>query len=106
MRARVAVDPAGCGLTAMALARALAQGEPTIKVRDHHAEEGYFLIDPFNLRDAEADYICTRIMEELARPAAEKAAAVARFQGMSMADVWAAAATGPWPYLDLSPKSN
>ncbi len=102
MRAKVSVDPDAAGLNAMALTQLLAEGEPTIKVRGHHAEEGYFLIDPFNLSDAEADFICDRIVEVVRRPESVKQAAVAQLAGMSMADVWAR--SGPWPYFEPTHK--
>ncbi len=72
MRAKITVDPALAGLTAMALTQLLAEGEPTVRVRAHHAEEGYFLIDPFNLSDADAEFICQRIIEIMQQPAQTK----------------------------------
>ena len=98
MRAKITVDPETSGLTAMALSVALAEGDPTIKTRGHHVEEGYFLLDPFNMSDADAEFICTRIEEVAGRSAAEKSALVARLAGFSVADLWVQ--TGPWPYLD------
>lgn len=98
MRAKITVDPAASGLTAMALTQLLADGEPTVRVRAHHAEEGYFLIDPFNLSDADADFICQRIIEVVNQPMASKQAAVKQLEGLSMADVWSR--SGPWPYFE------
>jgi L-seryl-tRNA(Ser) seleniumtransferase len=98
MRAKIAVDPDRAGLTAMALSQLLAEGEPTVRVRAHHAEEGYFLIDPFNLSDADADFICRRIIEIMEQPAAVKQQKVAELEGLSMADVWAR--SGVWPYYE------
>ena len=99
MRAQVTVEPAQAGLTAMALSVALAEGDPTIKTRGHHVEEGYFLLDPFNMSDADAEFIGDRIEEVMGRSAAEKAALVARLAGLSVADLWAE--SGPWPYVDI-----
>jgi L-seryl-tRNA(Ser) seleniumtransferase len=87
MRARVTVDPEQSGLTAMALSVMLAQGDPSIQTRAHHVEEGYFLLDPFNLSDADADFISDRIGEIARLPLAEKRAAVERLQGLSAADL-------------------
>jgi hypothetical protein len=98
MRAKITVDPEAAGLTAMALTQLLAEGEPTIKVRAHHAEEGYFLIDPFNLSDADADFICQRIIEIIGQSAAQKQAMTAQLAGLSMADVWSR--SGVWPYYE------
>lgn len=96
MRAKVTVDPAQAGLNAMALSVALAEGDPTIKTRGHHVEEGYFLLDPFNLSEAEGDFICDRIREIMQWPAARKAELTAQLAGLSVADLWAR--SGPWPY--------
>lgn len=96
MRAKVTVDPNTSGLTAMALTVMLADGDPSIKTRAHHAEEGYFLIDPFTLTDAEMLYICDRIEEIVRKPWAEKQAVVAQLSGLSMADLWSG--RGVWPY--------
>lgn len=101
MRAKITVDPEGAGLTAMALTQLLAEGEPTIKVRAHHAEEGYFLIDPFNMSDSDADFICERIIEILGQPDAQKQAMMEQLAGLSMADIWSR--SGAWPYYE--PKS-
>jgi L-seryl-tRNA(Ser) seleniumtransferase len=97
MRAKVSVDPARAGLTAMALSVLLAEGDPTIKTRGHHVDEGYFLIDPFNLTDAEMEFIAARIEAILAQPLAQKEAVVARLAGLSAADLWAR--QGDWPYF-------
>jgi D-glucosaminate-6-phosphate ammonia-lyase len=97
MRAKVAVDPAAAGLNAMALSILLADGDPTIKTRSHHVEEGYFLLDPFNLTDADADFICSRIKEILAQPQAEKQAVMERLAGVGAADLWAR--SGKWPHI-------
>ncbi|HXF63257.1 MAG TPA: aminotransferase class V-fold PLP-dependent enzyme, partial [Caldilineaceae bacterium] len=97
MRAKVTVDPARAGLTAMALSVLLAEGDPSIRTRSHHVDEGYFLLDPFNLSDAEADFICERIAEIAARPQAEKEAAVRRLAGLSGADLWGRG--DEWPYF-------
>jgi L-seryl-tRNA(Ser) seleniumtransferase len=101
MRTRITVDPETAGLTAMALTQLLADLDPSIRVRAHHAEEGYFLIDPFNLSDADAEYVCQRIIEIMGQPLASKQAVVAQLAGMSMADVWSR--SGSWPYFE--PKS-
>jgi L-seryl-tRNA(Ser) seleniumtransferase len=92
MRTKITVDPEVAGLTAMALTQLLAEGEPTVRVRAHHAEEGYFLIDPFNLSDADADYICQRIIEIIKQPSAVKEAMMASlpfFIPLPMPRFWA-----------------
>ncbi|MEX1020087.1 MAG: aminotransferase class V-fold PLP-dependent enzyme [Litorilinea sp.] len=97
MRAKVTVDRAGSGLSAMALSVLLGEGEPSIKTRAHHVEEGYFLLDPFNLSDADADFIAERIEQIVNMPAAEKAAAITRLESLSIADLFSR--QGVWPHL-------
>jgi L-seryl-tRNA(Ser) seleniumtransferase len=96
-RARVDVDPDGTGLNAMALNIMLAQGDPTIKTRAHHVEEGYFLLDPFCLSDEDVEIICDRVTEVLHKPASEKQALMDELVGLSIADLWSRGAQ--WPHL-------
>lgn len=98
MRTKITIDPQEAGLSAMALTQLLAEGEPTIRVRAHHAEEGYFLIDPFNLSDADADFICQRIVEIMGQPADVKQEMMDQLKGLSMADIWTR--SGAWPYFE------
>jgi D-glucosaminate-6-phosphate ammonia-lyase len=102
MRTRITVDPEAAGLTAMALTHLLADGDPSVRVRAHHAEEGYFLIDPFNLSDEDADFVCDRIIEIMGLPAETKRGVVEQLAGLSMADMWTR--SGAWPYFE--PKSR
>jgi D-glucosaminate-6-phosphate ammonia-lyase len=97
-RVKIAVDPDLCGLNAMVLSLLLGEGNPSIKTRAHHVDEGYFLLDPFTLTDSEMDFICRRIEEILSRPAQEKAAIMQRFAGLTSADLWQN--RGTWPHLD------
>ncbi len=66
-RLRVHVDPAAAGVSAWDLASALAAGEPPVIVRDHHAENGFFDLDPCNLHDGEAEIVADAIVAVLAR---------------------------------------
>jgi L-seryl-tRNA(Ser) seleniumtransferase len=67
-RLRVHVDPAGGGTTAWELAAALAAGDPPVIVRDHHAEHGFFDLDPCNLHGPdEAEAVARRLALELER---------------------------------------
>jgi D-glucosaminate-6-phosphate ammonia-lyase len=97
MRARVTVDRERSGLTAMALSVLLGEGEPSIKTRAHHVEEGWFLLDPFNLSDADAEFICDRIEQIAALPMDEKVAAVQRLENLSVGDLFSR--QGTWPHL-------
>jgi D-glucosaminate-6-phosphate ammonia-lyase len=66
-RLRVHVDPAAAGVTAWDLATALAAGDPPVIVRDHHAENGFFDLDPCNLHDGEAEIVADLLAATLAR---------------------------------------
>jgi D-glucosaminate-6-phosphate ammonia-lyase len=67
-RLRVHVDPVEAGITAWELAAALAASDPPVIVRDHHAEHGFFDMDPCNLHGGdEAETVARRMVEELER---------------------------------------
>jgi D-glucosaminate-6-phosphate ammonia-lyase len=66
-RLRVHIDPAAAKVTAWDLARALASGNPPVIVRDHHAENGFFDLDPCNLHDGEAEMVADQIAATLER---------------------------------------
>jgi len=97
VRARVAVDPETAGLNAMALSVLLADGDPSIKTRAHHVEEGYFLLDPFCLRDDDVEVICDRIEEALRMPVSAKQAIMDELVGLSVADLRTRG--GEWPNM-------
>jgi D-glucosaminate-6-phosphate ammonia-lyase len=64
-RVLVRVNPNQAGLSAFELASRLSDGDPSIKVRDHHTDRGYFLLDPCNLEDQEMELVCQRMLEIL-----------------------------------------
>ncbi len=66
-RLRVHVDPAEAKVTAWDLASALAAGDPPVIVRDHHAENGFFDLDPCNLHDGEAEVVAEQLAAALSR---------------------------------------
>jgi D-glucosaminate-6-phosphate ammonia-lyase len=59
VRAAIHLDPT----RAAALARHLAEGDPPIYLRAHHAAEGYVAVDPRPIDDADARLIVARICE-------------------------------------------
>ena len=65
-RLRVHVDAAVTGITAWALADAMAAGEPPVIVRDEFLQHGCFELDPCNLRDDEAELVAARLVAVLA----------------------------------------
>ena len=64
-RARLTPDPNHTGHTAVSLTKALAEGDPTIVARSHHADDGYINIDAIEMTDAEIDLTCQRVREIL-----------------------------------------
>lgn len=66
-RLRLHVRPDEARITAWELAGALAAGDPPVIVRDHHAEHGFFDLDPCNLHEGEAEIAADRLVAELER---------------------------------------
>ena len=64
-RARLTPAPSVCGQTADSLTEALAEGNPTIVTRSHHADEGYLNLDAIELTDEDVEFMCRRIREVL-----------------------------------------
>ena len=64
-RARLDLDPAAAGHSAQSLTDALANGDPTIVTRAHHAEEGYIYLDAIEMTDDQISFVCRRVREIL-----------------------------------------
>jgi L-seryl-tRNA(Ser) seleniumtransferase len=64
-RARLDLDPATAGHSARSLTDALAEGDPTIVTRAHHAEEGYIYLDAIEMTDDQIEIVCQRTREIL-----------------------------------------
>jgi len=60
-RARLTPDPRVTGHTAVSLAEALAEGDPTVVARAHHAVEGYLHLDAIELTDDEIRFACEKV---------------------------------------------
>ena len=60
-RARLTPDPAITRHTATSLTAALAEGDPTIVARSHHAQDGYINLDAIEMTDEEIDFTCKKI---------------------------------------------
>ncbi|MSS72712.1 MAG: aminotransferase class V-fold PLP-dependent enzyme [Candidatus Latescibacteria bacterium] len=78
-RARVTVDPAQTGLTAAILNRAMADGDPSIRLRGHHVDEGYFNVDAIEMTDEEVDLTCDRLRKFLTASPQEKTRLAERY---------------------------
>ncbi|MFC4598268.1 DgaE family pyridoxal phosphate-dependent ammonia lyase [Cohnella hongkongensis] len=62
-RARVSIDPAASGTTAVRVAEGLQRGEIAIYTRDYGVKQGYFDIDPRPLQGDDIEVIASRIRE-------------------------------------------
>jgi L-seryl-tRNA(Ser) seleniumtransferase len=60
-RVRLAVDPDSAGIDAYGICQALAAGEPSIKPRAHHTDEGWFLLEPNHVSRDELDFVARRL---------------------------------------------
>lgn len=66
-RARLTLDPQVAGHTAASLRDALAEGDPAIIMRAHHADEGYLNLDSNELTNEEVETACDAIRKHLTR---------------------------------------
>jgi L-seryl-tRNA(Ser) seleniumtransferase len=64
-RCKIQIDPEMARISAWDLSKALASGKPSVIVRDHLAEKGYFYLDPCNLHEGQQQVVLRRILEEL-----------------------------------------
>lgn len=62
-RVRLAVDPQRAGLDAAELCARLQDGNPSIKPRAHHTDEGWFYLEPNHVTQAEMDLTAERFRE-------------------------------------------
>lgn len=72
-RARVTVDAEKTGLSAAVINRAMMEGDPSIRLRAHHTDEGYFTVDAMEMTDEEVELTCDRLMGLFSASPAEKA---------------------------------
>ncbi len=62
-RIKVSIDSTVSGLGIGELCKALFQGNPTIVVRDHHIDLGFFEIDPCNMKPGDPETVIRRFQE-------------------------------------------
>jgi L-seryl-tRNA(Ser) seleniumtransferase len=60
-RARVTIASDRTGLSAAVLCAAMAAGDPSISLRGHHTDEGYFNVDTIEMNDDEVALTCDRL---------------------------------------------
>ena len=87
-RARLDVDAECVGLSAATLSRAMADGDPSIRLRAHHAEEGYLLVDAIEMTDDEVELTCQRLVDLLTASAEEKEQIGMRYGGETLSARW------------------
>ena len=73
-RLQVELDPAILGFNAATAARALAERDPAVIVRNHQTELGFFQLDPCNLKDGQEALVATALREVLGGAPAPAAA--------------------------------
>ncbi|MFP6648721.1 MAG: aminotransferase class V-fold PLP-dependent enzyme [Pirellulaceae bacterium] len=64
-RARLTPDPQATGCSARQLTDRLAEGDPTVVARGHHADEGYILLDAIEMNDQDIQLACDRVRQIL-----------------------------------------
>jgi L-seryl-tRNA(Ser) seleniumtransferase len=89
-RARVSVDPDRAGLNAEVINRAMMDDEPSIRLRAHHTDEGYFTVDAMELTEEEIELTCDRLVGMLTATDAVKAGIMEKFGAEDLVDArWA-----------------
>ena len=69
----------------------MADGDPSISLRGHHTDEGYFNVDTIEMTDEEVASTCDRLVGFLSCDLAEKAAMQEKYGSGKEADhrkVW------------------
>ena len=64
-RARVTIEPEMAGISAEVVCGAMADGDPSISLRCHHTDEGYFNVDAIEMTAEEVDLTCDRLQQIL-----------------------------------------
>ena len=65
-RARLTPDSQETGCSARQLTERLAEGNPTVVARAHHADEGYIYLDAIEMSDDDIELACDRVRKILA----------------------------------------
>ena len=88
-RARLDLEPETASLNAETLARAMADGDPSIRLRAHHAAEGYLMID------ADVELTCERIIALLTASSEAKQMLNERYAGTTTPSQWSWLGSAP-----------
>jgi seryl-tRNA(Sec) selenium transferase len=94
-RARLDLNAEATGINAQTLAYALADGDPSIRLRAHHAEEGYVQIDAIEMTDADVELTCERIQALLEASPEAKQMLNERYAGTTIPSQWSWLGSAP-----------
>jgi L-seryl-tRNA(Ser) seleniumtransferase len=72
-RAKVFIESGEAGISSAVVCAAMAGGDPSISLRCHHTDEGYFHVDTIEMSDEEVALTCDRLEGILKSSEAEKA---------------------------------
>ncbi len=72
-RAQIRIDPTRARISAAVVASALEAGNPSIRVRAHHVDEGWFTVDANELTGDDVELVCDRMLDVLQASPEEKA---------------------------------
>ncbi|MDE0818062.1 MAG: hypothetical protein OSA92_10390, partial [Pirellulaceae bacterium] len=64
-RVRLTPDPNAISHDAHSLNRALAEGNPSVVARAHHANEGFLYLDAIEMTDEELEFVCKKVRDLL-----------------------------------------
>lgn len=62
-RSRICIDPLKAGIDAKTVCKTAAKGDPSIRLRDHHVEEGYFDVDVVELTKQELETVVKKLKD-------------------------------------------
>lgn len=85
-RVKLDIDSDMLGLDAAQLATLLKESNPTIKPRDHHTDEGWFLLEPVHITPDEMGFVASRLREICGMSDSEKAGVKERLGTMTRSE--------------------
>ncbi|MEZ4524042.1 MAG: aminotransferase class V-fold PLP-dependent enzyme [Thermomicrobiales bacterium] len=80
------VDAERLGLDAAQLATLLKESSPSIKPRDHHTDEGWFLLEPVHITGDDMQFVADRLREIATMPESERTSARERLGAMARSE--------------------
>ena len=80
-RAQIRIDPAAAQISAAVVAQTLEAGDPSIRLRAHHVDEGWFTVDANELTAEDIELVCDRLVQVLTASPKEKAGLMETYGG-------------------------